>query len=176
MVTTDLLRYLERSAHDSEDSSLAKYAFGDKPSIDKKSRLPIYVFSMGSPLRQLLSRFFPHLYWWVSDVPDNSLAAVGAPVGPAMPSIVIPSLPRPDEMNVAEWTNAYRSGDYIGRSLWVGQWLDRNQSGDAKRPPDVADGRPSQNSVETCIGLGAHTHYWDRSAPEVAEMLDQMIL
>ena len=28
---------------------------------------------------------------------------------------------------------------------------------------------------EMCIGLGAHTHYWDRSAPEVAAHLDKLI-
>jgi hypothetical protein len=27
-----------------------------------------------------------------------------------------------------------------------------------------------------CIGLGAHTHYWDRSAPEIGKELDRLIL
>jgi len=175
MVTTDLLRYLERSGGDSPDPGLARYAFRQEPIPSGQSKLPIYVFSMGSPLRQLLNRFFPHLYWWVSDVPDNSLAALGAPVGPPMPAIDIPSLPRTDEMNVARWANAYRSGDYVGRSLWVGQWLNRSGTGDTRQPPDIARAGAPQSCTEMCIGLGSHTHYWDRTAPEVAALLDLLI-
>ena len=180
MVTTDLLRYLERSATDrEEDTDLLRYAFREqkKPLKAGEQKLPIYVFSMGSPLRQLLNRFFPHLYWWVSDVPDNSLSAVGAPVHSPIPAIGEKSLPRADEMNVTLWTNTYRSGDYIGRSLWVGQWLARNQSSRPSEPPDIAsDDNVPPSRREACIGLGAHTHYWDRSAHDVATTLDELIL
>jgi hypothetical protein len=179
MVTTDLLRYLERSAHDCPDESLVRYGFRQKPIPAGQSKLPICVFSMGSPLRQLLNRFFPHLYWWVSDIPDNSLKALGTPVEPP-PTIDSPPhpLPRPDEMNVAHWCNAYRSGDYIGRWLWVGQWLNRNVSGVTTQPAKSAafvepDG--SRSCTEMCIGLGAHTRYWDRSAPDIAATLDDLI-
>lgn len=175
MVTTDLLRYLERSAVDSPDPGLARYGFRTKPVPKGESKLPIFVFSMGSPLRQLLNRFFPHLYWWVSDVPDNSLSPLSARLAPPIPNIRVPSLPRTDEMNVTLWTNAYRSGDYIGRSLWLGQWLYRNGTGNTRQPPDIAYVDAPQSCAEMCIGLGAHTHYWDRSAPEVAAMLDQLI-
>jgi hypothetical protein len=171
LVTTDLLRYLERSGGESPDPDLAIYGFRKKQ-IPKK--IPIYVFSMGSPLRQLLNRFFPHLYWWVSDTPDNSLAPLGVTEGPPMPSIGSP-LPRTDEMNVTRWVNAYRSGDYIGRALWVGQWFNRNASDKVVDPPDVATAGAPQSCCEMCIGLGAHTHYWDRSAPEIADQLDQLI-
>lgn len=173
MVTTDLLRYLERSANDSPDDGLARYEFRKKQAPGGSSKLPIYVFSMGSPLRQLLNRFFPHLYWWVSDVPDNSVEPLGAPVKP--PIRISSRLPRSDEMNVTLWSNAYRSGDYVGRSLWVGQWLDRNRSGDTTKGPDSVQAAAPQSCSEMCIGLGAHTHYWDRTAPEVAVRLDQLI-
>ena len=175
MVTADLLRYLERSAHNSPDRGLARYEFRKKPAPGGQSKLPIYVFSMGCPLRQLLNRFFPHLYWWVSDVPNNSLAAIGNPVGPDIPTLQIPTLPRTDEMNVTHGSNAYRTGDYVGRWLWVGQWLNRNKTGDTTQPPDVAIAGPLQSCTEMCIGLGAHTHYWDRTAPEIAARLDQLI-
>jgi hypothetical protein len=176
MVTTDLLRYLERSAGDSPDLGLARYGFRKCAIPTGQSKLPICVFSMGSPLRQLLNRFFPHLYWWVADVPDNSLAAVGAPVAPPIPRMEIPpALPRPDEMNATAWSNAYRSGDYVGRSLWVGQWLIRNATGNTAQPPDVAEVSTPPACTEMCIGLGAHTHYWDRSAPDIAARLDQLI-
>jgi hypothetical protein len=175
MVTTDLLRYLERSAHASFDPDLARYEFRKKPAPAGQAKLPIYVFSMGCPLRQLLNRFFPHLYWWVSDAPDDSVAALGDPVGPGIPALRIPSLPRTDEMNVTLWSNAYRTGDYVGRSLWIGQWLNRNEADDTSQPPDVAVADAPQSCTEMCIGLGAHTHYWDRTAPEIAARLDELI-
>jgi hypothetical protein len=174
MVTTDLLRYLERSGKGAPDPGLARYDFRTPPEKKCAHPLPIYVFSMGSPLRQLLNRFFPHLYWWVSDTPDNSLEDLGNPIGPPMPGITSP-LPRTDEMNVTHWSNAYRSGDYIGRSLWVGQWMQRNGSGDPKQPPDKANAPLPLSRDEMCIGLGAHTHYWDRSAPDIAARLDELI-
>jgi hypothetical protein len=173
MVTADLLRYLERSAKDSPDDGLARYGFRKRTVSDGPSKLPIVVFSMGSPLRQLLNRFFPHLYWWVSDVPDNSVKFPGAA---AVPPVEISSdLPRSDEMNAALWVNAYRSGDYVGRWLWVGQWLDRNSSGDTTERPDSAQAPAPLACLEMCIGLGAHTHYWDRSAPDIAVQLDKLI-
>jgi pimeloyl-ACP methyl ester carboxylesterase len=177
MVTADLLRYLERSGVDSPDPSLARYGFRQKaiPADEpKQEKLPIYVFSMGSPLRQLLNRFFPHLYWWVSDIPDNSLASLGAPVDRSRLAIVS-TLPRTDEMNVTCWSNAYRSGDYVGRSLWVGEWLIRNATGDTTKLPDFAQADAPRSCIEMCIGLGAHTHYWDRTAPDVADLLEELI-
>jgi len=174
MVTIDLLRYLERSGKDSPDRDLARYGFRREHHHQNAPELPIYVFSMGSPLRQLLNRFFPHLYWWVSDIPDNSLEPLADPVGPAMPGTKSP-LPRSDEMNAMLWVNAYRSGDYIGRDLWVGQWFNRNASNDPMRPPDIAEDGSPPSRVEICIGLGAHTHYWDRSAPDIADLLDRLI-
>lgn len=174
MVTTDLLRYLERSGKHAHDPGLARYNF--RPCQERKCEypLPIYVFSMGSPLRQLLNRFFPHLYWWVSDIPDNSLEDLGDPLAPP-PKISSP-LPRTDEMNVKHWSNAYRSGDYIGRSLWVDQWMQRNDSGDPKHHPHVAHKAFPQACDEMCIGSGAHTHYWDRSATDIARRLDELII
>ena len=172
MVTTDLLRYLERSGREARDPDLTRYGFREP--ADKRRDIPICVFSMGSPLRQLLNRFFPHLYWWVSDIPDNSVTDLGDPIVNAMPRISAP-LPRTDEMNVAHWSNAFRSGDYIGRSLWIGQWLQRNSSGDPQQSPDSASAPAPQACDEMCIGLGAHTHYWDRSAPEIARRLDELI-
>jgi hypothetical protein len=180
MVTTDLLRYLERSGKGSPDSDLARYGFRREHPHKNPPELPLYVFSMGSPLRQLLNRFFPHLYWWLSDIPDNSLASLADPVGPPMPEITSPpsdprTLPRSDEMNATLWVNAYRSGDYIGRDLWVGQWFNRNASNDTGKPAETKQDGPPRTRREMCIGLGAHTHYWDRSAPDIAVELDSLI-
>jgi hypothetical protein len=78
MVTIDLLRYLERSGKDSPDRDLARYGFRREYHHQNAPELPIYVFSMGSPLRQLLNRFFPHLYWWVSDIPAEQVDGTAA--------------------------------------------------------------------------------------------------
>jgi len=63
---------------------------------------------------------------------------------------------------VSNWVNAYRSGDYVGRCLWA--------AGGCAFVPAVA---PSPS--EFCIGGGAHTHYWDRTAPAISYQLDSMI-
>jgi hypothetical protein len=38
-------------------------------------------------------------------------------------------------MNVTPLVQRPRSGDYVGRWLWVGQWLDRNGTGNTTQPP-----------------------------------------
>jgi hypothetical protein len=55
------------------------------------------------------------------------------------------------------WVNMYRSGDYVGRSLELG----------------LAPASGLWRDV--CIGAGAHTHYWDVTAREVAVELDHLI-
>jgi hypothetical protein len=171
MVTTDLLRFLQRASANSRDGDLDRFAFG----VPDRPALPICVFSMGCPLRQLLNRFFPQLYWWVSDKPDNS---DGNPLGRAIqkfPDIITAENPRCDEMRAAFWVNAYRSGDYVGRCLWIGEWLERGTKPPAF-PQIAGDASGSTKRFEMCIGAGAHTHYWDRTAPEIAEALDHLIV
>jgi hypothetical protein len=115
--------------------------------------LPIYFFTMGCPLRQLYSLRFPHLYGWARHHDDTWAG----------------SEPLPSEINVALWVNAYRSGDYVGRYLWH---------------PDDTSIMWSTGAVhvnvdhkkrEFCIGAGAHTHYWDETAPEIAVELDRLV-
>jgi hypothetical protein len=165
MVSSDLLQYLHRSAADSPDPALAAFGFGQK---EGEARTPIYLMTMGSPLRQLMNRFFPHLYWWISDTPDNSLhpeknearAAEGDFNG----------FPRAEDLRVKGWMNLYRSGDYVGRSLWTRQKLAAD-SGPVM--PVLVDAK--RQRAEVCIGLGAHTHYWDRGAPDVGRNLQILI-
>ncbi|HXN20142.1 MAG TPA: hypothetical protein VN875_17525 [Candidatus Binatus sp.] len=52
-------------------------------------------------------------------------------------------------MNATLWSNAYRSGDYVGRSLWVGQWLNRNNTGNPKQPANVTQAAAPQ----ACTGF-----------------------
>ena len=169
MISADLLRFLSRAAI----PELTFFAFAGRPD----QPVPIHLFTMGSPLRQLMNRFFPHLYRWIREVPDDSGEPPAVPVhGSPIPLAATPNLAT--ELTVRQWINFYRSGDYIGRSIWEDDWFIRNNVGGAgggyPTPPeiftDAADTR-----VEACIGLGAHTHYWDRTAPDVAEKLNELI-
>jgi hypothetical protein len=114
-------------------------------------------FTMGNPLRQLYSRAFAGLYPWVWPQGRPELKDVG----------------------VAEWINAYYSGDYVGRFVWEDKelpsmWYRRDAD------PQNVD-RPSVHSIsagieQMCLGEGAHTHYWDdRGGDDVAWMLNKLI-
>lgn len=108
---------------------------------------PISLFTMGSPLRQLYYLRFPDLYAWVVAQKDG---------------------PDPSQLfKVQTWVNAYRSGDYVGRRL-----LQENGVG---APEWTTTPFGEGNRVEFCIGEGAHTHYWDWSAPGIALELDRLI-
>jgi hypothetical protein len=114
-------------------------------------------FTMGNPLRQLYARAFSGLYPWVW----------------------LPGHPTHEDIGVAEWINAYYSGDYVGRFVWEDKnvpslWY-RRDSG----PQNIA--RPTVHPIsaevaQMCLGEGAHTHYWDdRGGDDVAWMLDNLI-
>ena len=63
----------------------------------------------------------------------------------------------PNVLGLRGWVNMYRSGDYVGRSLELGL-----------APPTL-------QWRDVRIGAGAHTHYWDVTAREVAFELDRLI-
>src|SRR6267142_2568661 len=161
LITADLLRFLHLECM----PGLTHFAFAGPES----EGLPIYFFSMGCPLRQLLSRFFPHLYRWIREVPEDSgiswpVTQPGAPIPAGTP-------PLPSDLRVKHWVNFYRSGDYVGRSIWTNEVFGRTAGPDnigAYPDPVTADTFPDHASlasaerVDACIGLGAHTHYWDR--------------
>jgi len=174
LITADLLRFLHLECM----PGLTHFAFAGPES----EGLPIYFFSMGCPLRQLLSRFFPHLYRWIREVPEDSgiswpVTQPGAPIPAGTP-------PLPSDLRVKHWVNFYRSGDYVGRSIWTNEVFGRTAGPDnigAYPDPVTADTFPDHASlasaerVDACIGLGAHTHYWDRTAPDVSTQLDKLI-
>jgi hypothetical protein len=91
VITADLLRFLrtEQQSNPHFDSSLSKLF----------PEIPIYLFTVGCPLRQLYALRFPYLYGY-------------APVNEDEVN------PNPKDLGVCQWINAYRSGDYVGRHLW----------------------------------------------------------
>ncbi|MHC5879299.1 hypothetical protein ACYT69_10265, partial [Streptococcus pyogenes] len=90
------------------------------------------------------------------------------------------------DLRVATWSNAYRAGDYVGRELWLDGWYQRSADvragtaaphGESQRQlASVAwAGEGGGDCWEACIGSGAHTRYWDATAPDVAERLEAVI-
>ena len=175
LISGDLLNLLN---HQKIDPGLQRLGFGPK---EEKNKIPIRLFTMGNPLRQLLNRFFPYLYDWVREIPDNGVRQLIAPLEKPPTRLEDEAeklLPDPVDLGVKEWVNAYRAGDYVGRSLWLTEWY-RRTDGDAgsgqfpepiKKITDATGTR-----VEFCIGAGAHTHYWDDTAPDIAEELNILL-
>jgi hypothetical protein len=167
VISADLLRFLHHNASDPELSML-----GYGPPADR--RIPIKLFTMGNPLRQLLNRFFPYLYDWVRSSPDNGSTPLPPPLAqPPQNLDAVP--PDPADLGVEVWANAYRSGDYVGRSLWLDEWYRRTATGTGIYPEPVQVVREDNRRAEMCIGAGAHTHYWDDTAPDIASQLNQLI-
>jgi len=151
VITADLLRFLrrERRSNPEFEPDLDRL-LSDAPA---EGPLPVYFFTMGCPLRQLYRLRFPDLYRWV-DPPGSSGGTD----------------PDPETLGVTRWVNVYRSGDYVGRNLWTPD-SDPHLFTPGARPRTIDAVRS-----EGCIGAGAHTHYWDDTAPMVAAELDQLIV
>jgi hypothetical protein len=177
LISGDLLNLLN---HQKNDLELSRFGFGSP--APEETPLPITLFTMGSPLRQLLNRFFPYLYDWVRESPDNGNAQLGSPLREPPKELDSPSgtalLPDPADLGIQKWANAYRSGDYVGRSLWLDEWYRRtrgcDENGTYPDPIEVVADR-ARTRMEFCIGAGAHTHYWDDTAPDIAQALNQFI-
>jgi hypothetical protein len=155
VITADLIRFLHVEAaaagsYEAYDSTLAWF-----------DHHPVYLFTMGCPLRQMYGLRFPYLYGY-------------APTGPNQEF-----LPKPEDLHVEQWVNAYRTGDYVGRDLWrpdPWQPVGKISPGDWDPP----NGKPENvwtqgRRVEFAIGPGAHTHYWDSTAKPIAETLDALV-
>ena len=168
VITAEIFRYLLWESR------------GDLPSYDPGlaplDGIPVTIFTMGCPLRDLYALRFPRLYAWARHEDTSAMAAWRArDLGEGRES----TEPNPAELGVVRWINAYRSGDYIGRYLWRTSpcgYLWASDLGavpfDAPAASVSSDGR---QRAEFCIGAGAHTHYWDRTAPTIALELDRLI-
>jgi hypothetical protein len=181
LISGDLLLYLKSQG----DPDLERLGLGTNsgqprsgtPGATAKPEIPIRLFTMGDPARQFLNRFFPYLYEWVRDTPDNGLTHLGK-LTPTRPNTRIEGTPNPNGLGLELWVNAYRSGDYIGRSLWLNEWYERTTAGTGEYDQAISvaqDSATPPTREEMCIGAGAHQHYWDQSAPDIAEKLDKLI-
>lgn len=160
LISGDILHYIHAKNPDNVTSEAVD-------SLHPSTRL----FTFGNPTRQLLNRFFPYLYDWVRARPDNAVEPLPGPAGlPGPVTISQGERPYPHELGVTHWASGYRSGDYVGRSLWLSEWFFRG----ANAVPDIIRS-DSNDRAECCIGAGAHTHYMDDTAPDMAILLDRLI-
>jgi len=119
--------------------------------------VPITLVTVGSPLRDLYAERFPLLYRWM-----GSNAAGFATAEPSA-----------SDIGAVEWVNAYRSGDYVGRSVWT-------PPGHAYRialvgPDGKVEADRAGDRTEFCLGAGAHTHYFNNDAVALAVEIDRLI-
>ena len=150
VITADLLRFLR----------LEYPAPGAPPGMERifgsdGERLPVYFLSFGCPLRQIYALRFPDRYRWAADFESASWEESRAC--------------SPGELEVRAWSNLYRSGDYIGRTLWHPPKAFRNDDAWSDTRMESASG----DRRELCIGAGSHNRYWD--SPELADELDFLI-
>ncbi len=169
VISTELLRYLSSDGENEPGPDA-------RPSLADVSLPSIQILTMGCPLRQLYAARFPTLYRWV-------LSPHGSFTGP-----------RACDIGVTRWINAYCSGDYVGRWLWstnpdpdstklghpmvdaAGPEFGRKDaySGFDPMPPD-AQAFGSARQIEVCLGLGAHTHYFEADQKTVAWLIDGLL-
>ena len=201
VITTEMLGFVRRE-RDREFEGLFAAAPLD-PASKKDRRL--YLFTMGSPLRQLYAACFPYLFGWLGEEkrPWGSPARPG--VGPRgarpplhrrddeghvveAPELPADAAPAPRDFGLVRWINAYRTGDYVGRAVWRHEScgpLYRAAPGNARdalarypdrRPPVVFVSEDAEGTRrELCIGSGAHTHYWDATAGAIGLELDLLV-
>ena len=119
--------------------------------------IPIALVTVGSPLRDLYAAHFPLLYRWLG------LNTAGfATAGPAA-----------SDIGATEWVNACRSGDYVGRFLWMppGHGYRIARLG----PDGTVEAERAGDRTEFCLGAGAHTHYFSNDAVALAIEIDRLI-
>jgi anti-sigma-K factor RskA len=197
-ITADLLGFVQRE-EDAELEPIRRPLANGAPGAAGRR---LYLFTMGSPLRQLYSEWFPHLFGWVRGERGDGVSRP-LPAVPREPWMLLPRLedghrvhappipdgaaPDPYAMGVTRWVNAYRSGDYVGRAQWR-HAVDECDSIYRSAPIDAAtrfvgDTPPimyvsedaHRSRRELCIGGGGHTHYWDATAKAIAVELDLLV-
>jgi hypothetical protein len=167
VISAELLRFL------ASDGRRAP-APGATPRLAHGTLPPVHLLTLGCPLRQLYAARFPGVYDWI-------LHGAAGRTGP-----------RADDVGVARWFNGYCSGDYVGRWLWSDAgglaWV-HPMTATLARPafgrvdvyggfhpsPPVDAAFAAAREAEVCLGLGAHTHYFEDDQATVAWMIDVLV-
>ncbi len=115
--------------------------------------------TVGSPLRDLYAARFPLLYRWLGP-PPTAFERAG---------------PSAAELGLTQWVNAYRSGDYVGRSIWTPAADGAMFRVATLDPSGHVTAQRADDRAEFCIGAGAHTHYFSDDAVALAAEIDRLI-
>lgn len=132
----------------------------------------IRLLTFGSPLRQLYAARFPCVYPWI-------LAKSKDVIGPAA-----------SDVGAQRWCNGFTSGDYVGRWIWSGPSATGDPLHDGADPAtpggtepytpttaaELSQSPPRGAQFEMCLGLGAHTHYFDAGQKTVATLIDHLVV
>jgi Na+-transporting methylmalonyl-CoA/oxaloacetate decarboxylase gamma subunit len=172
VITADLLKFLNDKTV-LPDPELFKLDHEGKRSFKKD----VYLFTMGCPLRQLYSERFPNWYDWA-----RSENISHSPKSPSPHIIKDDVRPLASLLGVKSWSNAYGSGDYIGRALWRGL-NDPDFAAIQKETWEASEANPASSvSIkedktvrEFCTGPFAHIQYWNEPGDSVARELDRLI-
>ena len=160
VISTELMRYvIERGSTQGAGDVAELHHF-----LKGKTRL----LTAGCPLRQLYAARFPVMYEWV-------LASQGGQLGP-----------QATDVGVSHWINLYTTGDYVGRWLWSGSPVAQDRSiPQIDRPVKYDDWLVAranlwtaitlQNEFDLCVGVGAHTHYFEPDQRAAAIAVDVLI-
>ena len=122
----------------------------EEPGVALPGRISL--LTCGSPLRQLYAERLPGQYDWVQELPRR------------------PGGLRPI---TGTWVNLYRSGDYVGRTLWARD-ADSPEVFDPRRTPYDLRAPGGPRVVERCLGPGSHTDYW--SDPVLGDWVMRLVL
>jgi hypothetical protein len=183
MIAVETLRFWKRRAALDEPRGADRSQPLDRYFRAGAGALPISLFTMGNPLRQLYFQRFPHLYYW-ADKPEHRASSRSSDAAGEhqrlesrddrnAPETRGPDL---DEAGLYRWWNAYRSADYVGRNVWScpespTAGADRECTFEpAEHPPSATD-----RTADFCLGAGAHLRYWDETAPPVSQSLDRLV-
>ncbi len=121
--------------------------------------MAVSMVTVGSPLRDLYATRFPLLYRWLG-APPTSFELAGPPAA---------------ELGLAHWVNAYRSGDYVGRSIWTPAADGAMFRVAAVDHSGIVVAQRAGDRTEFCLGAGAHTHYFSNDAVALVVEIDRLV-
>lgn len=157
VISTELLRYLQHRAQWQADAGIDDRVTRLWPQLQGK----LHLLTAGCPLRQLYAARFPLLYEWVgrARTPGNS--------GPLA-----------CDVGANRWVNLYTTGDYVGRWLWCDPPPAIDTVGGHATlwnpAPAFAPG-PYGSEHDVCMGIGAHTHYFEQGGTQAAQWIDSLV-
>lgn len=156
VISAELLRYLQHRAQWQADTGIDDRVTRLWPQLQGR----IHLLTAGCPLRQLYAQRFPLLYAWV-----------GRTTAPGS------SGPLASDVGVNRWVNLYTTGDYVGRWLWCDPppAIDTVGGHATLWNPAPAFAPMTGPERDVCVGIGAHTHYFEQGGTYAARWIDALV-